>query len=59
MYSEILSGVANTFRKLRDHMSSNRARVTPCMTRVRKPQSSTAPNKACTSISPGEDTPAK
>ncbi len=58
-YSEIRIGVANTFRKLRDQTSSNRAMVTPCITRVRNPQSSTAPSSAGTSRIPGVDTPAK
>ncbi len=45
-YSEIDSGVAKMFRKLRDHTSSKNAIVTPCMTRMKKSQSSTAPRSA-------------
>ena len=37
-------GEANTLRKLRDHTSSKNAVVIPCITRVRKSHSSTAPS---------------
>ena len=35
-YSEMDSGVAKMFRKLRDHTSSKNAMVTPCITRDEK-----------------------
>ena len=43
-YSEIDSGVAKMLRKLRDQTSSKNAIVTPCITRVKKSHSSTAPS---------------
>ncbi len=51
-YSEIIIGVAKTLRKLRDQTSSKKAWVTPCMTRVRNPHSSTAPSSAGTKLNP-------
>src|SRR6185369_9137717 len=55
-YSGIDSGVANKFRKLRDHTSSKNAIVTPCITRVRKSHSRTAPSIAGTKLKPAEET---
>ena len=46
------SGVAKKLRKLRDQTSSKKAMVTPCMTRVRKSHSSTAPSSAGTKLKP-------
>ena len=51
-YSEVRSGVAKKLRKLRDQTSSKKAMVTPCMTRVRKSHSSTAPSSAGTKLKP-------
>ncbi len=53
-YSEMRSGVAKMLRKLRDQTSSKKAMVTPCITRVRKSQSSTPPSSAGTMWKPGE-----
>ncbi len=53
-YSEIFSGVAKTLRKFLDQTSSKNAWVTPCITRVRKPQSSTAPRSEGTKLKPPE-----
>jgi hypothetical protein len=47
-YSPIDSGLANRLRKFRDHTSSKNAIVTPCITRVKKSQSSTAPSSVGT-----------
>src|SRR5262245_23594537 len=47
-YSEIESGVANRFRKLRDQTSSRKVVVTPCITREKKSHKSTAPSSAGT-----------
>ena len=47
------SGVAKKLRKLRDQTSSKKAMVTPCITRVRKSHSSTAPSSAGTKLKPG------
>ena len=47
-YSGTLIGLANTFRKLRDHTSSKNDVVTPCITRDMKSQNSTAPSSAGT-----------
>ena len=44
-YSEMERGVAKIFRKLRDHTSSKKAIVTPCMTRMEKSQRRTAPRR--------------
>ena len=55
-YSAIDSGVANRFRKLRDHTSSRNAVVTPCITREKKSQSSTAPSSDAMKFSPARDT---
>jgi hypothetical protein len=55
-YSEILSGEAKKLRKLRDHTSSRKAVVTPCITREKKSQSSTAPRSAGTKSKPGRAT---
>ncbi len=55
-YSEIASGVENRFRKFRDQTSSKKAVVTPCMTRVKKSQSSTAPSSAGTKLKPEDAT---
>jgi hypothetical protein len=55
-YSEISSGVAKKFRKLRDHTSSKNAVVTPCITRMKKSHSSTAPSRAGTKLYPGAAT---
>ena len=41
------------FRKLRDQTSSKNAVVTPCMTRTKKSQSSTAPSSDETKLNPG------
>ena len=46
------SGVANTFRKLRDQTSSKKAVVTPCITRIKKSHSSTAPSSEGTKLNP-------
>ncbi len=46
-------GVAKKFRKLRDQTSSKNAIVTPCITRVRKSHSNTAPRRAGTKFIPG------
>ena len=51
-YSEIRRGVAKKLRKLRDQTSSKKAMVTPCITRVRKSHSSTAPSSAGTKLKP-------
>src|SRR5439155_4153785 len=53
-YSEIASGVANKFKKLRDHTSSINAIVTPCITRVKKSQRRTAPSSTGTKSNPAE-----
>ena len=55
-YSEISSGVANTLMKLRDQTSSKNAMVTPCMTRVKKSQNSTAPSRLEMKLMPVEAT---
>ena len=55
-YSEIDSGEAKMFRKLRDHTSSKNAMVTPCMTREKKSHSRTAPSSAGTKLKPAEVT---
>ena len=52
-YSEISSGVAKTLMKLRDQTSSKNAMVTPCMTRVKKSQNSTAPSRLDDEIDAG------
>ena len=49
-YSVVESGVANRFRKLRDHTSSKKAVVIPVITRVRKSHSSTAPSRAAVKL---------
>ena len=49
-------GLAKTFRKLRDQTSSKNAIVTPCITRVKKSHSRTAPSNAGTKLNPGEAT---
>src|SRR3954462_13628786 len=49
-YSEIFSGEAKKLRKLRDHTSSRKAVVTPCVAREKKSQSSTAPRSAGTKL---------
>ena len=54
IYSEMDSGVAKKFRKLRDHTSSRNAMVTPCITRMKKSHSSTAPSSAGTKLKPEE-----
>ena len=46
------SGVAKIFRKLRDQTSSKNAVVTPCITRMKKSHSSTAPSSAGTKLKP-------
>src|ERR1700736_5750174 len=51
-YSDMESGVAKKFRKLRDHTSSKNAMVTPCMTRIKKSHSRTAPSSAGTKLDP-------
>jgi hypothetical protein len=51
-YSEISSGEANTLMKLRDQTSSKNAMVTPCITRVKKSQNSTAPSRLATKLTP-------
>ena len=56
MYSDMESGVAKIFKKLRDHTSSKKAVVTPCMTRMKKSHSSTAPSRAGTKLNPEEAT---
>src|SRR5439155_13358791 len=55
-YSEIESGDAKIFRKLRDHTSSKNAIVTPCITREKKSQRRTAPSSAGTKLKPAEVT---
>ena len=55
-YSEMESGVAKIFRKLRDHTSSKKAIVTPCMTRIEKSQRRTAPRRTGTKLKPAEVT---
>ena len=50
-YCEIESGEANRLRKLRDHTSSRNTPDTPCMTRVKKSKSSTAPRSVGTKFS--------
>ena len=55
-YSEVRSGVAKKLRKFRDHTSSKNAMVTPCITRVRKSHSSTAPSSTGTKLTPACDT---
>ena len=52
MYSEIDSGEANRFKKLRDQTSSRNAVVTPCMMRVQKSHSSTPPSSVGTKSMP-------
>src|SRR3546814_20924104 len=52
MYSAIVSGDANTLRKFRDHTSSKNAVVTPCITRLKKSHSSTAPSSVGTKSMP-------
>src|ERR1700733_1761287 len=52
IYSEMESGVAKTLRKLRDQTSSKNVVVTPCMTRVKKSHSSTAPSRDGTKLKP-------
>jgi len=47
-YSEIERGVAKMFRKFLDHTSSMNAIVTPCITRVKKSHSKTAPRNTGT-----------
>src|SRR5215471_6618743 len=54
MYSDIESGLAKTFKKLRDHTSSKNAVVTPCITRIKKSHSRTAPSSAGTKLKPEE-----
>ncbi len=49
-YSLTRIGAANTLRKLRDQTSSKKAVVIPCITRVRKSHSSTAPSSAGTKL---------
>jgi hypothetical protein len=49
-YSVIDIGLAKIFKKLRDHTSSKNAIVTPCITRVKKSHSSTAPSRAGTKL---------
>ena len=51
-YSEMESGVAKTFRKLRDQTSSKNVMVTPCMTRMKKSHSRTAPSSDGTKLNP-------
>lgn len=53
IYSDIESGVANMFKKLRDHTSSKKAMVTPCIIRIKKSQKRTAPSSAGTKLKPG------
>ena len=55
-YSEMRSGVAKMLRKLRDQTSSKNAMVTPCMTRVKKSQKSTAPSSVGTKLKPDDVT---
>ncbi len=45
MYSGVVSGVAKRLRKFLDHTSSRNAVLTPCMIRVKKSHSSTAPSR--------------
>src|ERR1700722_11026642 len=52
IYSEIESGVAKTFKKLRDQTSSKNVMVTPCITRMKKSHSSTAPSSDGTKLNP-------
>jgi hypothetical protein len=52
-YSVTDSGVENRFRKLRDHTSSKKTIVTPCMTRTRKSHSRIAPSNENTRSKPG------
>ena len=47
-------GDAKMFRKLRDQTSSKNAIVTPCITRVKKSQNSTAPSRTGTKSKPGD-----
>src|SRR5260370_446801 len=54
MYSDMESGVAKIFKKLRDQTSSKNAIVTPCMTRIKKSHSRTAPNSEGTKLKPEE-----
>src|SRR6266498_964796 len=51
-YSGMDSGEANRLRKLRDQTSSKKAIDTPCMARVKKSQSSTAPSRSGTKSTP-------
>ncbi len=51
-YCEINIGVAKMFRKLRAHTSSKNAVATPCITRVKKSHSSTAPSSDGTKFIP-------
>src|SRR5438552_139750 len=55
-YSVIDSGDAKIFRKLRDHTSSMKVNVTPCMTRVKKSHSRTAPRSTGTKLKPDRAT---
>src|SRR5450756_865492 len=52
-YSDVESGVAKMFRKLRDQTSSKKAMVTPCITRAKKSHKRTAPSSAGTKLKPG------
>jgi hypothetical protein len=51
-YSAIDSGEENRFRKLRDHTSSRKAVLTPCIMRSLKSHSSTAPSSVGTKLTP-------
>jgi len=53
-YSEMESGVAKILRKFRDHTSSKKAIVTPCMTRIKKSQRRTAPRRIGMKLNPAE-----
>ena len=58
-YSPTVSGEAKKLRKLRDQTSSKKAIVTPCITRVRKSHSSTAPSRAGRKLKPACATPSR
>jgi len=54
IYSAMVIGDANIFRKLRDQTSSKKAMVTPCITRMKKSQKSTAPKSIKTKLIPDD-----
>jgi len=53
-YCGMVIGEAKMLRKFRDHTSSRKTPATPCMTRVKKSKSKTAPSSEGTKFRPDE-----